>query len=93
MKINPNFDKKIKNQLAKIKRKSDEELNYRSHDCLLNRKFGQSKGKEGSTSKSLSEAMISEREYLQLEEEVKRSVQIGGNQCLQSFNSFGENSN
>lgn len=77
MKINPNFDKKIKTALKKIKKKSDEELNFHSHDCLLNRRFGQSKAKDatvGSTSKSLSEAMISEREYIQLEEEVKRSV-------------------
>lgn len=46
VKMNPNFDKKIKKQLQKIKKKSDEELNYRSHDCLLNRssmnrRFGQ----------------------------------------------------
>jgi hypothetical protein len=67
VKINPNFDKKIKYQLAKIKKKSDEDLSFKSHDCLLNRRFGQSKAKDatvGSTSKSLSEAMISEREYI-----------------------------
>jgi hypothetical protein len=41
VKINPYFDKKIKKQLQKIKKKSNEELNFKSHDCLLNRRFGQ----------------------------------------------------
>jgi len=42
------------------------------------------------SSTPMAKKIFDDNENLKMVEEIKRKVQLGGNQCLQAFNSFGE---